>query len=92
MQSDDLINCGSSRAFNKFCGLAYMSVSKKGIAWLIVPFNYANDWRSVDLYGYHIQTFYFVLDDTRERPLLGTGCRQIFTILKRLSIFLSVLG
>ena len=32
-----------TRAFNKFCGLAYMSVSKKGIAWLIVPFNYAND-------------------------------------------------
>ena len=33
----------TTRAFSKFCGLAHMSVSKKGIAWLIVPFNYAND-------------------------------------------------
>ena len=32
-----------TRAFNKFCVLDYMSVSEKGIAWLIVPFNYAND-------------------------------------------------
>ena len=64
-----------------------MSVCKKGIAWLIVPFNYANNWRSVDIYGYHIPTFHFIFDDIRERPLLGTGCRQVIYDIEAIIYF-----
>ena len=34
--------------------------------------------------------FYFIFDELRERPILGIGFRHIFTILKRLSIFLFI--